>query len=207
MTETLLNLKIHKLSNESYESKKDSLDSSAFYLTPDNTTAGSSTNPVYFEDGEPKPCNIQRVYSSMIPYGDKIPEKDNEIPTDLNTTKYLKVGNYYNNLSKEVINMKNCPTQQAFMMQVYSPLSTTIDNETKDTWVYRLRKITDYRGNEWYQEVSSGASAGIFSYGTWRMALKDTDLSISDAQDGQFLRWVSGQPKWETVPSAETSSF
>jgi hypothetical protein len=56
----------------------------------------------------------------------------------------MKVGRYYCSQTTTAATLKNCPTSVAFMMEVYSPLSTTIDNETTGTWVYRLRKITCY---------------------------------------------------------------
>lgn len=117
---------------------------------------------------------IQRTYTSMIPYGTVIPSGAN-----LNVTDYLRVGNYYNSKNAEVATMTNCPTTLAFMMQVYSPLSTAIDNETSKTWVYRLRKIIDHKGNEYYQFVNSGATAGSFTYGEWTQILKTTALSDS----------------------------
>jgi len=117
---------------------------------------------------------FQRVFCSMIPYGTSIPAN-----ADINTTTYLKVGNFYCSKNADVATMTNCPTTMAFMMQVYSPLSTTIDNETSKTWVYRLRKIIDHKGNEWYQSVNSGGTAGTFTYNAWQKILKDTDTATT----------------------------
>jgi hypothetical protein len=69
-----------------------------------------------------------RVYTTLVPYGTVIPAN-----ADLNTTTYLKVGNYYCSADVTVATLSNRPTDSAFMMQVYSPLATTIDNETTST--------------------------------------------------------------------------
>ena len=65
------------------------------------------------------------------------------------------------------------------MMQVYSPLSTAIDNETTKTWVYRLRKLTTHKGDVYYQSINSGATAGVFTYGSWIKVAKISDIPTS----------------------------
>jgi hypothetical protein len=68
-SETLLNLKIHKIPEEEFESNLEagSLDANALYLTPDDgvtkeaerlTTSivGDANTPVYFSDGKPVAC-------------------------------------------------------------------------------------------------------------------------------------------------------
>lgn len=105
---------------------------------------------------------IHRFYESMIPQGTIIPASVN-----LNTINFLQVGNYYCSKNDTVKTLTNCPTDIAFMMQVYSPLSTTVDNESTGTWVYRLRKITDHKGHEYYQAINSNGTAANFIYGEW----------------------------------------
>ena len=116
--------------------------------------------------------NELKKYTSMVPYGTAIAAN-----SDLNTTAFLKVGNYYCSQNASVATLTNCPTTLAFMMQVYSPLSTTIDNETTKTWVYRLRKIITHKGVEYYQFVNSGATAGTFTYGAWIKQANETDVA------------------------------
>lgn len=117
---------------------------------------------------------FQRVYCSMIPYGTKI-----NANTDLNTTALLAVGNYYCTKNADVATLTNCPTSLAFAMQVYSPLSTTIDNETTSTWVYRLRRIITHKGVEYYQFVNSGSTKGTFTYGPWVQTATKNDIPTS----------------------------
>lgn len=112
---------------------------------------------------------VDRYYRSLVPVGKRV-----EASKNLNTVEFLEVGKYYNNLNTEVATMTNCPTKSAFMMEVFSPLSQTIDNETTATYVYRIRKIMDYKGNSYTQNVESGSTAGVFTYGSW---VKDTSAS------------------------------
>lgn len=117
-----------------------------------------------------------RIYASLIPTGSAIPAN-----ADLNTVEYLKVGSYYCSANNTVKTLKNCPLTTydnagtgtsgvAFMMQVYSPLSPWIDNETTSTWVTRVRKITHYyTGIEYMQYCYVGSVAGAdnWIYGDW----------------------------------------
>lgn len=103
-------------------------------------------------------------YASLIPTGTNIPAN-----TDLNTVTYIKVGNYYCSANATAATLTNCPTGgNAFLMQVYSPLSPTINNETTSTYIYRIRKIIAYNtGAEYVQAIYSGATKGVFTYGSW----------------------------------------
>ena len=114
---------------------------------------------------------FQRVYSSLIPYGTSIPAN-----ADLNTITYMKVGNYYCSKNADAATLINSPTTSAFMMTVSSPLSTTIDNESK-TWVYRLRKLQDYRGPEYVQYCYANGTAGNWIYGDWNLVIKSNNTA------------------------------
>lgn len=156
---------------------------------------GEATSAVKDVNGN----DIERIYCSMIPYGAAIPAN-----ADLNTTTYLTVGNYYCSKNADVATLSNCPTDMAFMMQVYSPLSQTIDNETTKTWVYRLRKIITHKGVEYYQSINSGATAGTFTYGDWVKTANDTDLAKkADKSEGTFFVEGSGT----TDSTAKTSTW
>lgn len=156
-----------------------------------NTALGNKSDKTHTHDGryyteseiDTKISNIQtqisnhaRIHDSLVPNGTSIPEN-----ADLNTLTYLKVGNYYCSQNKVVQTLKNCPLTvynssgtgtngSAFMMQVYSPISPNIDNETSGTWVYRIRKITHYNtGVEYIQYCYVGGTAGASNwvYGDW----------------------------------------
>lgn len=104
-----------------------------------------------------------RLYRMLVPTGTEITSNKN-----LNTTEFLVVGRYYCSANNTVATLSNCPTTSAFMMDVFSPLSITIDNETTSPWCYRLRLLTTYQGEMWVQTVDSGATAGVFTYHAWR---------------------------------------
>ena len=104
-----------------------------------------------------------RLTTSLIPAGTSIPAN-----VDLNVPDYFKVGKYYCSKTADAKTLQNCPVAAAFSMEVYNPLSTTIDNETTGTWVYRLRKITEYNtGVQYIQYAYVGATANQWTYNNW----------------------------------------
>jgi hypothetical protein len=111
--------------------------------------------------------SYDRLRVGLVPLGTKI-----EAYTELNSIEMIKVGSYYCTPNTIVATLLNCPTQHAFLMQVYSPLSTTLDNEETGNWVYRVRKILDYEGYEFTQVVYSGATAGEFYFRNWERIAK-----------------------------------
>lgn len=117
----------------------------------------------------------ERFYTALVPYGTAIPAN-----ADLNTNTYIKVGNYYCSANATVATLTNCPTTKAFMLQVYSPLATTVDNEETGTWVYRIRKMLVYNGIEYTQDVYSGATAGSFTFGPWKQTAVITGTEIPE---------------------------
>lgn len=119
--------------------------------------------------------DFQRVFCSMLPYGNEIAANSN-----LNTIDFVKVGNYYCPSDKAAQTLSNCPVQNAFMLQVYSPLSKTLDNENSNTYVYRIRKLMTYTGVEYIQYCYSGSNAGSFTHGSWKKILKDEDVTLSN---------------------------
>ena len=127
-----------------------------------------------------------RLYNKLVPSGWSIGANVN-----LNSVNYIKVGKYYCSSNTTAATLKNCPISVAFMMEVYSPLSTTIDNESTSTYVYRIRKITQYNtGLQFIQYVYSGATKGSFTYNTWRLipmspvVIDTTDMNGSNMKLG-----------------------
>ena len=119
---------------------------------------------------------IDREFFRMLPKG------GTHIPAnaDLNSIEYIKVGNYYNPSDAESAKIKNIPVSNAFMMYVLSPLSAVYDNESTAKWVYRLRIFITYTGNNILVErVSSGSTAGNFSYGPWIKMTNSNDLGAA----------------------------
>lgn len=122
------------------------------------------------------PSINSREYSTLVPRdGTEIPEN-----ADLNTITYIKVGKYFCSKDTTVATLSNCPTVSGFMMEVISPLSDIFDNESTDTWIYRVRKITDYGGNIYIQSVSSSSVAGNFTYGDWKSGVPE-NVTVANA--------------------------
>lgn len=117
--------------------------------------------------------NVTRLFSSMVPYGTNIGSNK-----DLNTLTYLKVGNYYCTSNVNAQTLTNCPVRVAFMMQIYSPLATTLDNESTGTWVYRIRKLMTYTGIEYIQQCWSEGTAGVWKYGEWTQIAKLSNITL-----------------------------
>ena len=139
----------------------------------DKTLATTSTNGL-MSSADKKA--VDREFFRMLPKGGThIPAK-----ADLNSIEYIKVGNYYNSLNVESGTIKNIPVNSAFLMYVLSPLSGVYDNESTAPWVYRLRIFVAYTGNQIFvQAVSSGATAGNFSYGPWVKMTNSNDLGAA----------------------------
>ena len=131
-----------------------------------------STGSIYAEEFYRDGLASTRVFGTLIPYGTSI-----AADTNLNTPDLMKVGNYFCSANATVATLTNCPTTSAFMMQVLSPLSTTIDNETTKTWIYRLRKMQVYTGDEYVQYCYVGGTAGTWTYGAWEKTSRAEDIS------------------------------
>ena len=144
-------------------------------------------------------ANIERYYRSLVPVGTAIAANKN-----LNTTEFLKVGKYYCSTNATVATLTNCPTGTAFMMEVFSPLSTTIDNETTGTWVYRMRVITELDGDMWYQGCNSNATANNWYYGTWNKIARIADIDTKpNSYWGTCTTAADTAAKVVTVASAQ----
>ena len=118
-----------------------------------------------------------RFFSLLVPYGVSI-EASESSTKDINSVQYLKVGNYYCSSNAKAKYVSNLPkTNTAFMMTVSSPLSTAIDNETTGTWVYRLRRLQYYTGEEYVQYCYAGATAGTWTYGEWKKVVYSDEIT------------------------------
>lgn len=126
---------------------------------------------------------LERYYRSLVPVGTEITANK-----DLNTLEFLSVGKYFCKNDATTATLTNCPTNRAFMMEVFSPLSTTIDNETTGTWVYRVRLITTHLGDMYIQKANSSGTAGAWSYGAWKKITNEDDVNnlIDDKFDAKF---------------------
>ena len=144
-----------------------------------------------------------RIHASMIPSGTNIPEN-----ADLNTIEYLSVGSYYCSSTARAKTLVNCPVKVAFLMEVLSPLSPTIDNETTKGWVYRLRRLTHYStGEQYIQFVSSGTNAGEFTYGEWKKTAMLSDVPTKVSELTNDSKYVTKSQLDDAVGDIDFSDF
>lgn len=107
---------------------------------------------------------------------------------DLNTASLVTVGQYWCDLDVKAATLTNCPTQHAFMMVVYAPISASYDDESGQSRWYRVRKILDWQGNEYIQTVYGG---GIpTTYGSWRSGGSSTPQTGTATVDGVTWTYV-----------------
>lgn len=144
--------------------------------------ASSQALRFYYNEGDGenaidiKSPEIPKHTLSLVPSGTQIPKDGN---LDLESIDYIKVGLYYCGSDATTQTLLNRPTDRAFMMEVYSPLNTIVDNETTNNWVYRIRKVMTYTGEQYIQMVSSGSTVGDFDYGDWQKIAKASEIPSS----------------------------
>lgn len=104
-----------------------------------------------------------RFTQSLLPTGTEITAN-----SDLNSLKYLRVGRYYCILNASAKTITNCPTTEAFTMEVYNPVGVNVDDEETNDYVYRLRIITAYKtGVQYIQHASTGATPNKWTFDSW----------------------------------------
>lgn len=85
---------------------------------------------------------------------------------DLNSVTYQAVGSYGQPASANGSSISNTPVSDAFMLNVYNPLTSNTGNSGK--YIYRLQEVIHYStGRKWYRLNSTNGS-GTWSYGAWR---------------------------------------
>lgn len=104
-----------------------------------------------------------RIARSLLPIGTEVPKNAN-----LNSIDYVRVGKYYCSLNVNAETITNCPVSVAFMMDVFNPLSTLLDDETTKEYTYRVRLLTRYdTGQQYIQSCQTTGTAGNWRYNSW----------------------------------------
>jgi hypothetical protein len=120
-----------------------------------------------------------RFTRSLLPVGTSIPAKAN-----LNTKTYLKIGKYYCSLNADADDITNCPTSEAFSMEVFNPLGTNVDDEDTREYTYRLRVLTAYKtGVQYIQYCATSGTAGSWTYNGW-FVVPRTSFSLASSKNG-----------------------
>lgn len=110
-------------------------------------------------------------YATVVPSG-----------ANLNTTTYLKIGEYSFTTAVAQSCSSYLPSGAATegRMTVYTPSGTTYDDES-GTWKYRVREYETYSGNKWRQRCQVSGTAGSWTYGSWCKVVTTDDIqSITD---------------------------
>lgn len=162
--------------------KTSDLNNDSGFITKSGFSMRASSTPLkfYYNEGDGETAvqlntpDISKHTLSLVPSGTRIPKDGN---LDLNSIDYIKVGLYYCDSDTTTQTLLNRPTKYSFMMEVYSPLLPVTDNETTNKWVYRIRKLMTYTGEQYIQMVSSGDIVGEFTYGAWQRIIKSDELS------------------------------
>ena len=120
-----------------------------------------------------------RFTRSLLPVGTSIPAKAN-----LNSKTYLKIGKYYCSLNVDAKTITNCPTSEAFSMEVFNPLGTNVDDEDTREYTYRLRVLTAYKtGVHYVQYCATSGTAGSWTYNGW-FVVPRTSFSLASSKNG-----------------------
>ena len=111
--------------------------------------------------------DILRTHQSLVGgYGTSIPTG-----AALNTPTYMVVGRYYAPSDVVAASHSDCPTRYGYEMDVYAPISATIDDESGSGSKYRVRKLLTRYGDEYVQYAS--ASGTTWTYGKWYHVFND----------------------------------
>lgn len=144
-----------------------------------NATTGASVvgeDGYVYSNGEKVDMRFTR---SLLPVGTSIPAKAN-----LNTIEYLKIGKYYCSLNVDAKTITNCPTSEAFSMEVFNPLGTNVDDEDTRDYTYRLRVLTAYKtGVQYIQYCATSGTAGSWTYNGW-FVVPRTSFSLASSKNG-----------------------
>ena len=110
--------------------------------------------------------SIDREFMRLAPTNATILQKKSDgTRADLTDDEYLKVGHYCKTSAMEIVD--SSPTQNPFIMYVFSP-SSTYDDETMHTSdVMRMRVIIDFGGTIYTQSVYI-SSSGSKTFRNWK---------------------------------------
>lgn len=141
-----------------------------------HASATGTINWLQIENGNKytgyQPYNGEIIHSNDLQRASLLANFDtaNEIKSneDLNTIKYLKVGTYFVGTNAITESLSNCPTNQAFIMEVMMPATSVINKEATDSWQNIVRKITDITGKCYIQYASNGGNVGNYTFSLWK---------------------------------------
>ena len=105
--------------------------------------------------------DILRTHQSLVGgYGTEITANK-----DLNTTEFLSVRRFLCQYDSNAGTLVNCPTRYAFMMDVFAPIDSNLDNSS-----YIVREIRTRYGDKYVQYVTGSTTK---TYSKWVMQLSN----------------------------------
>lgn len=141
---------------------------------------------------------------------------------NLNTAEFLKVGQYFVPASTSVATLTNCPTTNHFVMTVEAQIYATYDDESVSGDRYRVRKITDFQGNQYIQRCVKPTNSS-WVYGAWYKIyttqasiseskvnvtqLTDSALSVSTARGGCYYQRIGNVVEVNVSVSGATTGW
>lgn len=163
------------------------LASGATFFRTGNISAGwyGSSSPTDYTKGTFKRfLDTRNYYNYTVPFvkeGTGIPENSN-----LNTLAFCQPGMYYARTNERAATLTNCPTGQAFRMEVYNITddATTITSDM--TYKYLVRKVVNIEGEEFVQYVRV-TSLNNWNYSLWRKTLAGINSGTITARSGTTL--------------------
>ena len=131
---------------------------------------------------------------------------------NLNTITYLEPGTYFCTTAQHSSStpVTNCPVPAGvgFMMIVYYPYDKS-GTAAGTAWLRIVRKIISHAGVEYIQSVSSGSTAGTFTYNAWRTCLTSSDTAAkatADASGNNIVNTYAKKPVTYTASITTTWS-
>jgi hypothetical protein len=158
--------------------------------------ADDSIMTAMLKDGSVTPA---KVASNAITANKLAPDTANSLFTkyyasdipanaDLNTITYCQPGVFVCSTTAGVATLTNCPTWQAFRMEVYNMTRANTQILPTTNWWYLVRKILDLEGHEWVQQVASnGSTPPVWTYGPWRETGQTITMTTTDPGEGSAL--------------------
>lgn len=132
--------------------------------------------------------DTKKLFDGNAAFGTAIPKN-----ADLNTIKYIAVGNYYCNSNTTAQSFINCPVSSAFTLRVYT-CQNEYNNETVTPFINRIRELVTFLGTKYVQYINGTAAAGNFNYGPWKKLVdsEDTLIKLKDSTNSTSYPLVLG---------------
>lgn len=169
----------------------------------DNLTTKDATKALSANAGNKLNTNMTRKSMTLAPF---YTTTSLPVNADLNDVKYMKVGTYYCSSNATAASIQNGPVGNvhAFIMHVFSPISPDIDNETTTKYVYRVRKILNYDGDEWIQDLRFDDIIGTPVIKPWRRNDGTDRVALVSSSEQVVKSTINDTPIYVQSAKADT---